>query len=137
MAKEYPVVLRYTKVEVNDLFKAAYAEDLSKGGRYDLHGSTINIWPDAQGREGKRQKPHPIGTFHFQMRNASGIWKISTRHYGLAHMLYELRELELKALGQVKHGRASASWQSQPRVRSEPETDLPLPRLGNTALRPS
>lgn len=108
MAKIYPVVLRYTKEEVTELFRAAHAEDVGKGGRYDLRGAIIYIWPDSQVSLTKRGKPKPVGAFYFQMRNNSGIWKIyADRGVGLADLLYELRVLELKALGQVKHGRAA------------------------------
>lgn len=108
MAKNYPVVLRYTKEEVTELFKIAHAEDVSKGGRYDLRGAVIYVWPDPQVSLTKRQKPKPRGAFYFQMRNHSGIWKIyANRGVGLADLLYELWDLELKALGHVKHGRAA------------------------------
>jgi len=110
LAKNYPVVLRYTKEEVTELFKIAHAEDVGKGGRYDLRGAVIYLWPNPQVSLTKRRKPKPMGAFYFQMRNHSGIWKIyANRGVGLADLLYELWALELKALGQVKHGRAGTS----------------------------
>jgi hypothetical protein len=47
------------------------------------------------------------GTFHFAWGNPHGLWQVETDNgLTLADLLQELGQLELKALGRLKHGDA-------------------------------
>ena len=106
------------------MFTAAYSQDLSKAGRYDLHGSVINVWPGPDAKLHERQKPRPMGAFHFQMRNSSGIWKIQINgRFHLVDVLFVLRELELKALGRVKHGKLDTERLSPTKAQPAPDSE--------------
>lgn len=104
--KDYTVNLRYTRQELLVLFALANAEDVDKGGRYDARAAAINIWTHHWLDPTTRHDSDLFGTLYFTWADENCLWKIEAEAgFDLADMLKELGELEVKALGHVKHGR--------------------------------
>ncbi len=102
----HTVNLRYTRQELLALFDLAEREDVEKGGKYDKRGGAINIWSHSWINDATRHDSETIGTFYVHWLEDNCIYQIvCDEGFSLDDVLLELATLELKALGQVKHGR--------------------------------
>jgi hypothetical protein len=98
----------YTRYELRALFAVASWEDVEHGGCYDACSTAINLWTRPWPEEWSLPRCDDSvlkGTFHFAWGNPPGLWQVETdESFTLADLLRELGQLELKALGHLKHG---------------------------------
>jgi hypothetical protein len=90
------------------LFAVASWEDVEHGGCYDVRSAAINLWTCPWPQEWNvpcSDDSTLKGTFHFAWGKPPGLWRVETDEgFTLADLLRELGQLELKALGRLKHG---------------------------------
>jgi hypothetical protein len=102
------VTFPYTRYELRALFAVASWEDVEHGGCYDAWSAAINLWtcPWPQEWNVPRSDDSTLkGTFHFAWGNPPGLWQVEADEgFTLAALLRQLGQLELKALGHLKHG---------------------------------
>jgi hypothetical protein len=100
----HPVDLRYTKEELLTIFAVATKEDVDLGGHYHCHGGAIHVWSHPWNHDAVRYDSSPLGAFYVSWMEER-IYRIETDvNFDLADLLHELAILELKALGEPKHG---------------------------------
>jgi len=100
----HKVDLHYTKEELLILFDQAYKEDVDQGGHYDCRGGVIHVWSHPWTHAATRYDSVTIGAFYVNWLEER-IDRIETGEgFDLADLLHELAILELKALGDTKHG---------------------------------
>jgi hypothetical protein len=104
----YRVDFRYTRPELEALFRYAHEHDVEKGGRYDARSAAVNIWSHHWQHPATMEASDTIGTFYFRWGDTPALWKIETNEgFSLEDLMHELGRLELQALGYVKHGDVS------------------------------
>ena len=104
MSITHPVDLRYTKEELLTLFALATKEDVDLGGHYHCQGGAITVWPHPWNNAAVRYDSSTIGALYVNWMEER-IDRIETAEgFDLADLLHELAMLELKALGDAKHG---------------------------------
>jgi hypothetical protein len=100
------------------LFAVASWEDVEHGGCYDACSAAINLWthPWPQEWHVPRSDDSTLkGTFHFAWGNPPGLWQVEADEGStLADLLRELGQLELKALGHLRHGDMPTERKSSP-----------------------
>jgi hypothetical protein len=80
-------------------------EDVEKGGRYDARSAAINLWSHHWQHPATHHDSALLGTFYFAWGDAPRLWEIETEDgFTLEDLMQELGQIELKALGYVKHG---------------------------------
>jgi hypothetical protein len=98
----------YTTPELDLLFRVAHAEDLDRGGRYEAHRAAFSLWTSPWPPKWRASCPEasmPMGTWYFHWGEHSGLRQIEfDAGYTLPEHLRELGQLELRALGHLKHG---------------------------------
>lgn len=98
----------YTRDELHALFAVACWEDVEHGGCYDVGSVAMNLWTRPWPPEWSVSPSDDSalrGTFHFAWGKPPGLWQIETdMGWTLADLRQELGQLELKALGRLKHG---------------------------------
>src|SRR5215468_1712875 len=98
------VDLHYTKEELLTIFDLATREDVDRGGHYECRGGGIHVWSHPWTNEATRYDSVTIGAFYVNWLEER-IYRIETDEgFDLADLLHELATLELKALGDTKHG---------------------------------
>jgi hypothetical protein len=112
------VAFPYTRYELRALFAVASWEDVEHGGCYDARSAAINLWtrPWPQEWSVPRSDDSTLkGTFYFTWGNPPGLWQVETDEgLTLADLLRELGQLELKALGHLRHGGMPTERNSSP-----------------------
>ena len=104
MSTTHPVDLRYTKEEFLTIFAIATKEDVDLGGHYNCQGGAITVWSHPWNNAAVRYDSSTIGAFYVNWMEER-IYRIETEEgFDLADLLHELAMLELKALGDTKHG---------------------------------
>jgi hypothetical protein len=104
MSTTHPVDLRYTKEELLTIFAIATKEDVDLGGHYNCQGGAITVWSHPWNNAAVRYDSSTIGAFYVNWMEER-IYRIETEEgFDLADLLHELAMLELKALGDTKHG---------------------------------
>jgi hypothetical protein len=105
----HTVNLQYQRQELRALFTRAVKEDVERGGRYDARSTVIHVWSHPWLPRSMRETSMIMGTFHCLRGKENRIYQIDIdTAFTLPKMLQELCVLELKALGQVKHGMCSS-----------------------------
>jgi hypothetical protein len=100
----HPVDLRYTKEELLTLFAIATQEDVDLGGHYHCHSGAIQLWSHPWNHAAVRDDSSPLGALYVNWLEER-LDRIETEEeFDLADLLHELAMLELKALGDIKHG---------------------------------
>ena len=100
----HTVDLRYTKAELLHLFDVATREDVDHRGHYECRGGVLYVWSHPWIHAATRYDSTNIGAFYVNWLEAR-IDRIETAEgFDLADLLHELAMLELKALGETKHG---------------------------------
>ena len=98
------VDLRYTKEELLTIFAVATKEDVDLGGHYHCQGGAITVWSHPWNHAAVRYDSSTIGALYVNWMEER-IDRIETEEgFDLADLLHELAMLELKALGDTKHG---------------------------------
>jgi len=100
----HQVDLRYTKEELLTIFAIATKEDVDLGGHYNCQGGAIHVWSHPWNNAAVRYDSSTIGAFYVNWMEER-IYRIETEEgFNLDDLLHELAMLELKALGDTKHG---------------------------------
>ena len=100
----HQVDLRYTKEELLTIFAIATQEDVDLGGHYHCYGGAIHLWSHPWNNAAARYDSSPLGAFYVNWLEEH-IYRIETEEgFNLTDLLHELAMLELKALGDIKHG---------------------------------
>jgi hypothetical protein len=104
LTTRYPVDFTSTRPELDTLFRYAREHDVEQGGRYDARSATINVWSHHWLHSATREESETIGTFYVYW-DPPALWEIETDEgFSLEDLMAELGQLELRALGYVKHG---------------------------------
>ena len=98
------VDLRYTKEELLTIFAVATKEDVDLGGHYNCQGRAIHVWSHPWTNAAARYDSSPIGAFYVNWLEERMDRIETDEGFDLADLLHELAMLELKALGETKHG---------------------------------
>ena len=100
----HQVALRYTKQELLTIFAVATKEDVDLGGHYNCQGGAIHVWSHPWNTAAARYDSSPLGALYVNWM-AECIYRIETHEgFDLPDLLHELAMLELKALGETRHG---------------------------------
>ncbi len=100
----HSVDLRYTKADLLTIFDLATKEDVDHRGHYECRGGAIYVWSHPWTNPATRYDSATIGAFYVNWMEER-IYRIETDEgFDLADLLHELAMLELKALGDIKHG---------------------------------
>ena len=104
----------YTEDEIIDLFLYAHEHALWEGGRYDANVHMISPYSIPWRETASEDESEPLGTFYFSGITYFYQWlgdstpelsDIETEAgISLEDLMIELGQLELTALGYVKHG---------------------------------
>ena len=98
------VDLRYSQEELLTIFAVATKEDVDLGGHYHCHSGAIHVWSHPWNHAAVRYDSSLLGAFYVSWLEER-IYRIETdASFDLADLLHELAMLELKALGETKHG---------------------------------
>jgi hypothetical protein len=101
----HPVDFAYTRPELEALFRYARAHDVERGGRSDARSAAINVWSHHWANDATREESDLIGTFYARWTDPPTLWAIETEPgFSLDDLMAVLGQLELQALGRVKHG---------------------------------
>jgi hypothetical protein len=101
----HPTALTYTREELLALFVFAREADVEQGGRYDARSGVIHVWTHRWDVPGAREESALMGSFYANWL-IDTVWSIDCEEgFSLADLLRELAQLEVQALGSVKHGR--------------------------------
>jgi hypothetical protein len=104
LTTRHAVDFRYTRQELDALFRYANEHDVDKGGHYDARSAAINVWSHHWLHPATRFDSELIGSFYFHWEPPV-LWEIETDEgFSLEDLMAELGCLELAALGRVKHG---------------------------------
>jgi hypothetical protein len=105
LTTRHPVDFAYTRPELEALFRYARSHDVDKGGRYDACSAAMNLWSHHWQHPATQHDSALLGTFYFVWGEAFRLWEIETEAgFSLEGLMAELGQLELQALGYVKHG---------------------------------
>jgi hypothetical protein len=105
LTTRHPVAFPYTHPELEALFRYAHAHDVDRGERYDARSAAINVWSHHWQHPATHHDSALLGTFYVAWGEASRLWEIETEAgFSLEDLMAELGQLELRALGYVKHG---------------------------------
>jgi hypothetical protein len=105
LTSRHPVDFLYTRQELEALFRLAHEEDVEAGGRYDARSACILVWSHHWLNPATREESEIIGSFYVRWTDPPVLWQIETDEgFALEDLMQELGQLELKALGYVKHG---------------------------------
>lgn len=63
----HTVNLRYERHELYALFDRANAEDVEKGGRYDVRGGVIHVWSHHWVHRATREESEMMGSFYLHI----------------------------------------------------------------------
>jgi hypothetical protein len=100
----HAVDLCYSQEELLTIFAVATREDVDLGGHYHCHGGAIHVWSHAWNNAAVRHDSSLLGALYVSWLEAR-IYRIETdAGFELADLFHELAMLELKALGETKHG---------------------------------
>jgi hypothetical protein len=100
----HTVDLRYTKEELLLLFDVATKEDVDHRGRYECRGGALYVWSHPWTNAAMRYDSTNIGAFYVNWLEERMDRIETDEGFDLADLLHELAMLELKALGETKHG---------------------------------
>jgi hypothetical protein len=100
----HAVDLCYSQEELLTVFGVATREDVDLGGHYHCHGGAIHVWSHPWNNAAVRSDSSLLGAFYVSWLEER-IYRIETAaSFDLPDLLHELAVLELKALGETKHG---------------------------------
>ena len=100
----HQVDLRYIKEELLTIVAVATMEDVDLGGHYSCQGGAIHVWSHPWTNAAARYDSSPLGALYVNWMEGR-IDRIEIdEEFDLADLLHELAMLELKALGETRHG---------------------------------
>jgi hypothetical protein len=104
LTSRHPVDFAYTRPELEALFRYARAHDVEQGGRYDARSAAINVWSHHWLHPATKFDSELVGSLYFSWEPPL-LWQIETDEgFALEDLMAVLGQLELQALGRVKHG---------------------------------
>src|SRR5262245_24071759 len=97
---------RYSREQLHARFDLARAQDVEKGGRYDVRSGAINIYTHPWNSPIMQEESTLMGIIYAFWAEENRLWRVEIEErFSFEDLLQELGTLEEKALGSKVHGR--------------------------------